>query len=203
MSENGYKIGAVGSSKADVSSEIEEKARDIGRYLGENEKVSILITGGCRGVPEYVEVGANEKGLPTVAYSIGEDWKEHKERFNQSPECNSIIPITNIYDEGFVRDKGKHERYKLRISPMVAQCDGIISVAGGLGTSMELIEALDLKEYVGLLEGTEGATDSIYSYFREIQSHTGLIMEEINNHVIAKEEPEELVESLIAKLEEE
>lgn len=85
-------IGVMGSSGGELDEELRQKAYRLGEAIAEQD--TILITGGCPGLPYEAVRGAKAKGGMTVGISPGLSIDEHQGKYRSPIEdlmC-SFIP---------------------------------------------------------------------------------------------------------------
>ncbi len=141
------KIGVMGSASGpQVES---EHARTVSRELGRQiaKRGHIFINGACPGLPHDALMGAKESGGFTVGISPAFSEQEHEHEYS-SPHDNDFIVYTG---QGFM----ERDIINIRSS------DGIVIIAGGIGSLNEFTIAYEEGRPIGILTGTGGISDSI------------------------------------------
>lgn len=168
-----YRIGVMGSA-VDADDSIKRKARTIGRKIAELD--CTLVTGGCGGLPYEAVLGAKEMGGYTIGVSPANNRYEHAEKFN--------MPYKE-YDELIYTGFG----LKGRTVPLVRSCDGLIVVAGRVGSLVESGIGYDEGKIIGLLDGVGGVSH----YFND---WVNLLGKPTKGSIVKYEDPELLVEEV-------
>ncbi len=112
-------IAVIGSWDENINLSIRETAFEVGRLIA--KRGDILLTGGSLGVMEAAMAGAKSVNGITVGFIPGESAKAY-------PYLGRYIDINII--------TGACEAAK--IVPLVLSADGLIAIAGGAGTLMEI-----------------------------------------------------------------
>lgn len=160
-----YKIGVMGTAGRgkQLPEELLLKARELGREIARQD--CVLITGACMGTPHEAAIGAGEEGGITLGFSPAENLKEHSVAplSYPGPVKNSILIFTGAGKEG-------------RIVPMIRTCDGVIFIAGSIGTLAEFALAYHMGKVIGILEGVGGITEKFQDLASSIQKDTGAVL---------------------------
>ena len=162
------KIGIYGSAAGDISSDISDKARELGKQIAARKH--IVVTGGCLGLPYEAVLGAQELGGEAIAYSPATTLEEHVERYK--------MPTKGFTDFVFVPKEYKHAGnkkvcLKYRNVSSVADADAAIIIGGRIGTMNEFTIAYDLGKKIGVLTRTGGITrEAIHVLLRDAKKDT-------------------------------
>lgn len=163
------KIGIYGSAAGDISLDISDKAREVGRQIAQRRH--IVITGGCLGLPNEAVLGAHELRGEAIAYSPATTLEEHIEKYK--------MPAKGFTDFVFVPADYKHAKdkrvcLKYRNVSSVADADAAIIISGRIGTMNEFTIAYDLGKKIGVLTKTGGITrEAIQVLLRDAKKETG------------------------------
>ncbi len=141
------KIGVMGSASGP---QIENKhairqAIKLGREIG--KRGHIFINGACPGLPGNALQGAKEEGALTIGISPAFSEHEHVNEY-QSPVGNDMIIYTGL---GFM------ERDVINIR----SSDGVVIIAGGIGTLNEFTVAYEEGRPIGVITNTGGISNHI------------------------------------------
>jgi hypothetical protein len=168
-------IGVMGSSGGELDEELRQKAYRLGEAIAEQD--TILITGGCPGLPYEAVRGAKAKGGMTVGISPGLSIDEHQGKYRSPIEDFDVLIYTGSGLMG-------------REITNIRSCDIIVIVGGRTGTLGELAIAYDEGRLIGVLTGTGGITEIVETIIRVTAKETGAC-------VLYDEEPEKLIDRLI------
>ncbi|HEX4775112.1 MAG TPA: hypothetical protein VH234_06365 [Candidatus Saccharimonadales bacterium] len=186
-----YKIGVYGSAAGDMTA-ASEKAKELGRVLGNYADSIIILTGATSGLPDLIASEAAAKGVEVWGYAHTLDeasWhKAHPD--NDISIYQKIIYVPTSYPLA----KNKHESQKYRNVISTANCDAGIFVSGRWGTLNEFTNLIDFQKSAGVLTGTGGIAD-------ELPALTQKIHKAGQGAVIFDDNPKKLVEKLLADLE--
>lgn len=178
------KIAVYGANAKDVSPEIADKARQIGREIA--KRGHTIITGACAGLPHKAVLGAREHGGEAIGFSPATDMKSHEESGNPTEGFSRLVFIPK--DFGF-KDNIRICR-KYRNVSSVANSDAAIIINGRTGTLNEFTIAYDSGKRIGILKGSGGIADNIIpQLLKPLKKDTGAV-------VIFDSEPASLVERL-------
>jgi uncharacterized protein (TIGR00725 family) len=112
-------IGILGSWDRDLHHEVYTTAEEVGKLVARNGDV--LFTGGSTGIMQAAMKGAkSERGL-----TVGIIPTESKEDYPFLGDFADIHIMTGMGEFG-------------RLAPLIHSVDGVIAIAGGAGTLMEL-----------------------------------------------------------------
>jgi len=180
------KISVYGSAAGDITEEIKEIARDVGREIARRNHT--LITGGCPGLPYEAILGAKEEDGKTLGFSPALNLQDHIDRFKfPSQGFDELIFIPEDYD---YKDL-KKTCLKYRNISSVTNSDAVVIISGRCGTLNEFTIAYDLGKNIGVLTNTGGVTKFISDLVNDFNKPT-------DSKIIYEEQPK----LLIAKLEE-
>ncbi|MEK9179871.1 MAG: hypothetical protein AAB897_00430 [Patescibacteria group bacterium] len=174
-----YKICVSGS--ADTTFGGEEaiaKAEEIGRIIARHNM--ILVTGATTGIPFWSAKGAKEAGGFVVGLSPAVSKRDHVKNFQLPLDYHDVIVYT-----GF--------DYSGRNLLLTRAADAVITLAGRMGTLNEFTIAFEDKKPQGVLLGTDGISDMLQEIVERAKRGPGKIIWSNN--------PEELVEKVIALIE--
>ena len=139
------KICVSGSGDKETD-RVMKMAYEVGAEIAKQK--CILLTGGCAGVPYEAVKGAVKENGETVAYSPAKNFNEHTQLYRFPTEGFSKIVYTG---------KGIPGRNQI----LVEHSDGVLLIAGRIGTLNEFTLAYVLGKPIGVLEGSGGITDFI------------------------------------------
>jgi uncharacterized protein (TIGR00725 family) len=112
-------IGVIGSWEENLDKEIYKLAEEVGRLVA--TRGGTLLTGGSTGVMEAAMRGArSENGL-----TVGIIPTEKKEKYKFLSQFATVLIMTGMGEYG-------------RSVPLIHSVDGVIAIAGGAGTLMEI-----------------------------------------------------------------
>ncbi len=162
-----------------------ELAHDMASKLGQiiAKRGHILTTGATVGLPYYAAVAASKAGGMSIGFSPASSLREHAFKYN--------LPI-GVYD--FINFTGMH--YVGRDVHLVQSSDAIITVGGRFGSLHEFTTALESYMPCGVLLGSGGTADVIPELMNRLEYESKKL-------VIFDTDPEELVDKIIKKLDEE
>lgn len=143
----------------------------------------ILTTGATVGLPLYAARAAKQAGGVSIGYSPASSLREHVKKYR--------LPI-GFYD--FVNFTGMH--YVGRDVILVQSSDAVITIGGRFGSLHEFTTALESRMPCGVLLGSGGAADLIPGLMEKLQAPNEKL-------VIFDDNPERLVQRIIAMLDEE
>ncbi len=134
-------------------SEADKKAYQIGQEIVRQD--GILITGATTGIPHMAAKGTKEAGGISIGISPAATYASHVKSYK--------LPI-DYYD--FIIYSGFD--YSGRNLILTKAADAVIIVCGGFGTLNEFTIALEDDKPIGVLTGTCGTSDQIYSLLKNI-----------------------------------
>lgn len=143
----------------------------------------ILTTGATVGLPLYAAKAAKNAGGVSIGFSPASSLREHVKKYR--------LPI-GFYD--FVNFTGMH--YVGRDVFLVQSSDAVITVGGRFGSLHEFTTALESRMPCGVLLESGGAADLIPHLMQQLQAPNEKL-------VIFDDNPERLVERIIAMLDDE
>ncbi|MFA6259471.1 MAG: hypothetical protein WCX29_02580 [Candidatus Peribacteraceae bacterium] len=141
------KIGVMGSASGSQldDPEVCERARNLGREIG--RRGHILVNGACPGLPYEALAGAKETGALTIGISPAFSEYEHVNEY-KSPVGHDVIIYTGL---GFM----ERDIINIRSS------DGVVFIAGGIGSLNEFTIAYEEGRPIGMLTNTGGISNAI------------------------------------------
>ncbi len=181
------KIGIMGSAveytsangkinrNAKISAKASSLAYELGKEIARHNLV--LINGACTGIPYDASRGAKDNDGFVIGISPAEDLEEHIKKYK--------FPIKN-YDIIIYTGFG----FKGRNVVNVSNCDGVIIVAGRVGTLNEFTIAYDQGQIIGVMEGSGGIADHLKHIVSDMNKKTGAV-------VIFDKDPHALVKKLL------
>jgi len=146
----------VVSGAADTSfccSDAEKKAYRIGQEV--IKQGGILITGATTGIPHMSAKGAKEANGISIGISPAATYAAHVKSYKLPTDFFDFI----IYS-GF--------GYSGRNLILTKAADAVIIICGGFGTLNEFTIAMEDDKPIGVLTGTCGTSDQIYSLLKNI-----------------------------------
>ncbi len=184
------KIGIMGSAveyttasgKISRNAKVSEKASRLAYELGKEiaRHNLVLINGACTGIPYDAAKGAKDNDGFVVGISPAEDLEEHIKKYK--------FPIKN-YDIIIYTGFG----FKGRNVVNVSNCDGVLIVAGRVGTLNEFTIAYDQGQIIGVMEGSGGIADHLKHIVHDMNKKTGAI-------VIFEKDPHMLVKRVLKSI---
>ena len=170
------KIGVMGSASGPQieNQEVRDRAKEIGREIG--RRGYILINGACPGLPNDALRGAREEGALTIGISPAFSEHEHVHEY-RSPNGQDVIIYTGL---GFM----ERDIINIRSS------DGIVIIAGGIGTLNEFTIAYEEGRPIGILTESGGISDSIPHIVEE------LCKRKVAPNIVFDPDPKKLMDKL-------
>jgi len=124
---------------------VRERARELGKEIG--RRGHIFINGACPGLPHDAFLGAKEAGAFTLGVSPAFSEHEHVAEY-RSPVGHDLLIYTGL---GFM----ERDIINIRSS------DGIVIIAGGIGSLNEFTIAYEEGRSIAILTESGGISDSI------------------------------------------
>lgn len=184
-----FKIGVFGSSNH-PSVELSEKARELGKCFNKNK--TILVTGGCSGLPYIAASEASKNGVEIWGYSPTADLEHQKIEF---PDDDSSVYTKIIYIPKDYEFSSKLEvTRKYRNVSSTANCDAGIIISGRWGTLNEFTNLYDMGKVIGVLKGTGGISDELEQLDKKIYKPGQAV-------VLFSDNPKDLLEKIVKELE--
>lgn len=165
-------IGVMGNASGEITQQQLDAGYSVGREVALNGM--ILLTGGCKGVPEAAARGAKSENGMVIGISPAVNYNEHISKYDQSKIIDLYI-YTGLGDAG-------------RIPINVRSSDAVILVGGGYGTLAEFSCACIEKKLIGYLSNISGTTTSIDAIINMIGTPKAKLLASID--------PKELVRSI-------
>lgn len=169
------KIGVMGGASGSFKKNYLAKAEQLGETIAESG--SILITGGCPGLPLAAACGAKRRGGTVIGISPALSLDEHINKYHSPTEFHDVLIYTG---------SGLMGREVVNIR----SADIVVIVGGRSGTLGELAIAYDEGKLIGVLTGTGGISDMVKDILKVCQKKTGA-------RVIYSDNPVELIGKLI------
>lgn len=142
----------------------------------------IVTTGATVGLPFYAAKAAKDAGGMSIGFSPASSLREHAFKYR--------LPI-GVYD--FVNFTGMD--YVGRDIHLVQSSDAIITVGGRMGSLHEFTTAIESNMPCGVLIGSGGTADLIPELIQRLETPRRKL-------VVMDENPEKLVEKIVAMLDE-
>ena len=176
-----YSICVSGAAAGDTVEKSHGLAERLGSAIARNGH--ILTTGATVGLPLYAAKAAKQAGGVSIGFSPASSLREHVNKYR--------LPI-GFYD--FVNFTGMH--YVGRDVFLVQSSDAVITVGGRFGSLHEFTTALESRMPCGVLLESGGAADLIPGLMQQLKAPNEKL-------VIFDDDPERLVERIIAVLDKE
>ncbi len=176
-----YSICISGAAAGKTVEKSRVLAEELGRAIA--KRGHIVTSGATVGLPFYAARAAYKAGGMSVGFSPASSLREHVFKYR--------LPI-GVFD--FVNFTGMH--YVGRDVYLVQSSDAIITVGGRFGSLHEFTTALESYMPCGVLAGSGGAADAIPGLMNQLEFANDKL-------VIVDENPQKLVDRIIAMLDEE
>lgn len=142
-------IGVIGSWEKHLDKEVYDLAEEVGRLVA--RRGGTLFTGGSTGVMEAAMRGArSENGL-----TVGIIPTEQKEKYEFVSQFAAVLIMTGMGEYG-------------RSVPLIHSVDGVIAIAGGAGTLMEISMAYHQRKPVVCIPVAGYTSDRIRNLLVEL-----------------------------------
>jgi len=174
------KVGVVGSAGGELTAEVLDRARQMGRCLASHD--IIVVTGAAPGLPHEAVLGARELGGLVIGISPALSLDEHRDVYGSPWEEYDALIFTGSGLMG-------------REIEIIRTCEAVVVIGGRSGTLGEFAIAYDEARLIGALTGTGGVADHIPDLLRVINKETGA-------DIVSDDEPEALFRKMMAKHEE-
>jgi len=152
------RVGVMGSAGGQMTPEVVERCRELGREIG--RRGYVMITGACPGLPHCAAEGARAEGGLLVGVSPAMSRWEHINHYRSPYKEYDVIIYTGSGLMG-------------REVAAVRSCDVVLILGGRSGTLGEFAIAFDEGKLVGVLRSTGGIADHIHEIVTMIQKSTG------------------------------
>ena len=173
-----YSICLSGAANGETVEHSRPLAERVGRAIANSGHV--LTTGATVGLPFYGAKAAHEAGGISIGFSPATSPREHIYKYRLPIGVFTFINYTGM-------------NYVGRDAYLVQSSDAVITVGGRFGSLQEFTTALESNMPCGVLIGSGGTADVIPELLEKLE----------NNHkslVILDDNPERLVEKIVAKL---
>lgn len=140
----------------------------------------IVTTGATVGLPYFAAAGAVKEGGMSIGFSPASSIREHLRKYRLPVDAFDFINYTGM-------------SYVGRDLYLVQSSDAVITIGGRFGSLHEFTSALESGKPCGILTGTLGTADAIPKLMETLEPASSM-------QVIYDENPEELVEKIIAIL---
>ncbi len=174
------KVGVVGSAGGELTPEVLDRARQMGRCLASHD--IIVVTGAAPGLPHQAVLGAKEVGGLVIGISPALSLDEHRDVYGSPWEEYDALIFTGSGLMG-------------REIEIIRTCEAVVVIGGRSGTLGEFAIAYDEARLIGALTGTGGVADHIPDLLRVINKETGA-------DIVSDDEPDALFGKMMAKHEE-
>lgn len=167
----------LGSAREHEDSDAGRQALQIGEAVA--ARGSVVLTGGCPGLPHAASLGASSSGGLTVAVSPAMNAQEHIEKYGY-PLDSEITLFTGMGTKG-------------RNVILIRSADACVFIGGGIGTLNEFTIAFDelnSRCALGILKGTGGLSE-------ELSRLCGLVGRKPEATLFLESDPDLLVGRLI------
>ncbi|MGC9318318.1 MAG: hypothetical protein ACP5KN_09855 [Armatimonadota bacterium] len=171
------KVGVVGSAGGELSEEVLEKAREMGRSLARHD--IIVVTGSAPGLPHQAVLGAKEVGTLVIGISPAHSLDEHRDVYGSPWEEYDVLIFTGSGLMG-------------REIEIIRTCEAVVVIGGRSGTLGEFAIAYDEARLIGALTGTGGIADHIPELLEVINKETGAA-------IVMDDDPEELLRKMMER----
>jgi uncharacterized protein (TIGR00725 family) len=173
-----YSICVSGAAAGPTVQLNEEIAKTVGKAIAKSGH--ILTTGATVGIPYFAALGAKEAGGTSIGFSPASSLREHVSKYRLPYDVFDFINFTGM-------------NYVGRDLYLVQSSSAVITIGGRFGSLHEFTSALEAHKPCGVLLGTGGAADTIPQLM-------DILPPPDNDIVLYDENPERLVERLIAIL---
>lgn len=178
-----YQICVSGAASGESVKQSHQLAFELGKFIAEKGKT--LLTGATVGLPHYAAMGfmsiKDAKGA-SIGFSPASSFREHVATYRLPTKEFDYINFTGM-------------EYVGRDVHLVRSSDAVITVGGRMGSLHELSTALESRKVCGVLLGSGGLADYVQTLLANVQAPGA-------NDVIFDDNPERLVEKVIAALDE-
>ncbi|HSW85674.1 MAG TPA: hypothetical protein VLF79_03650 [Candidatus Saccharimonadales bacterium] len=175
-----YSICVSGAASGETVKTAAHLATRLGTAIAKSGH--ILTTGATVGLPYYAAMAASREGGMSIGFSPAVSLREHLSKYRLPSHCFDFINFTGLHYVG-------------RDLYLVQSSDAVITIGGRFGSLHEFTSALEARKPCGILTGSGGTADEIPKLMDVLEPPSGDL-------VIYDEEPEQLVERLIAILDE-
>lgn len=175
-----YCICVSGAASGQTVTDDQALAARLGAAIA--RRGHITTTGATVGLPFYAAKGAKKAGGMSIGFSPAVNVREHMRKYR--------LPRA---DFDFINFTGMH--YVGRDIHLIQSSDAVVTVGGRFGSLHEFVTALEAHKPCGILIGSEGAADIIPQLMK--------VLDPPKEHlVIYDENPENLIERMVAILDE-
>jgi uncharacterized protein (TIGR00725 family) len=175
-----YSICVSGAAAGKTVDEDKYLAERIGSAIAKSGH--IITTGATVGLPYYAARASKMEGGISIGFSPASSLREHIYKYR--------LPI-GVFD--FVNYTGLN--YVGRDAYLVLSSDAVITIGGRMGSLHEFTTALESNTICGILTGSGGTADMIDFLMKTLEPVH-------KKNVIYDDNPEKLVEKIIARLDE-
>jgi len=175
-----YSICVSGAASGDTVQSAKQKAYEMGRAVAKSGH--ILTTGATVGLPYFAAMGAKEAGGMSIGFSPAVSLREHLRKYRLPTNCFDFINFTGLHYVG-------------RDLYLVQSSNAVLTIGGRFGSLHEFTSALEAHKPCGILVGSGGTADQIPKLMEALEPPD-------DNLVLEDENPERLVQKIIAILDE-
>ncbi|MCL2850748.1 MAG: hypothetical protein FWE01_00080 [Firmicutes bacterium] len=147
-----------GTNNTAYTPEEKTSSEKLGKYLA--QRGAEILTGACRGFPEYVGRAALQHGAKVIGYSPAIDEKDHVENFQ--------FPLDAVTHMEYKKIEGasQADNFFNRSLDMTKYSDICIAIGGSWGTYTELLFSFWYKKTIILIKGFNGAADAFHETYK-------------------------------------
>jgi predicted Rossmann-fold nucleotide-binding protein len=193
-----YKLGIYGSNIRESEGAV-AVARQLGRALAKNN--TIVVTGGCSGMPYAVAHAARQEGAEVWGFTPEQDEAGQRRAYPHDDITiyNRLFYVPEGYSERFFLEQGltaaedHATRLKYRNVISTLHVDAGIIIAGGWGTLNEFTNLIYDGKPIGVLTGTGGLADELPAWFPRLRKKS-------ESRVFFSQRADELVGLLLSEL---
>ncbi|HLI05640.1 MAG TPA: hypothetical protein VKV40_03650 [Ktedonobacteraceae bacterium] len=193
-----HNIGVYGSSVSE-GPKAEAPGKALGLALAKHG--CTVITGACSGMPYIVAYEAARHGSEVWGFSPALNAEEQRRAYPHDDISiyTRLIYVPRNYHELFIKppasaEQDWSERLKYRNVISTINSDAGIIISGSWGTLNEFTNLIYEGKPIGVLTGSGGLADRLPDWFPRLRKKSDSV-------VIFENEPEKLVERMIAELE--
>jgi uncharacterized protein (TIGR00725 family) len=168
-------VGVMGSAGGSIGEQSMRTVFRLGQEIA--RRGFVCVTGACPGLPHQAVLGAKHEGGLTVGISPALNFEEHLMKYHSPYRGYDAIIYTGSGLMG-------------REIENIRSCDIVILAGGRSGTLGEFAIAYDEGKIIGVITGTGGISDHVFSLVDYMNKRTGAEM-------VAHADPEVLLGRLV------
>lgn len=176
-----YSICVSGAASGQTVEDGKALAYRLGAAIARRKHVT--TTGATVGLPYYAAKGAKENGGMSIGFSPATDIRDHMRRYRLPRNYFDYINYTGM-------------NYVGRDAYLIQSSDAVLTVGGRFGSLHEFVTAIEMHRPCGILVGSDGAADVIPELLKVLEPPRQRL-------IIFDDNPENLVERMVAILDEE